>query len=634
MADVIKDRDIKKLRQSVDKIFSSTKEDREKMSKYWKHFLGDIWSEEMVNLIDSERPYASHAFINMLFSVVMQTAPMLTDNNPIIHVVANQSYMDPMAKAYTNAIKYAWNVADVNRQLLHASMDAMVMKVGILKCYYDPTKSYGPDLCIEVVDPRDFFIAPGYDTIWDAPMVGVRSWKPLSWVRDRFPDVKDIEGAQEITEKDEKDRAWKYGESAVSGHENQFVRVYEVWLKDDDTMETILEEVEEEGEGKRKTKKQKYPYGKFVYFTDDQTLGVEAQDANHGLPPYVELKDYDIPHQFLGLGEADQIDGLNMELNLQLQSLLDYTRRHHAPNYEVDADAGVNIEQLKKDLPKGNQVFAVSRSMNDNSGSPLIKQITDGQFNPESLRVLSIIPEIIDEQSGVTDVSKGIAGKTERQSATEVATLLDSAHTRTRQRIRNQEWTVQRLGYLLVRIMQQYYTEPRQINWKEDSSMNYMDFGSSKAQAAEMIGPGADRAREISVMPGMDRKAKVPPEEMQSYEDYRKFSDAFSDTGELDPVYFEFSIEVETNSSLPRDQQSLANLALRLAQTQITPQSPLDIEAVLDVLRWPGKDDIIERKRKIRQEAMQGAQGGRPNAKTNATQAQQRGPQPVGSEPY
>lgn len=628
MADVLKDRDVKKLRSAIDKIFKSTKDERDKMEKYWKHFRGKIWDEELLN---RERPYSSKAFINMLFSVVQQTAPMLTDNNPIAHVVPRFGYMEMVGWAYTKALHYVWDVADINRQVLYASMDALVKKIGILKVYYDPTKTYGSDLCVQAVDPVDFFIAPGYDTIWDAPMVGMRTWKPVSWIKARFPDVKEVKEGQEITEDDSRTRAYRYGEETAENVETKFARLYEVWLKDDESMEDMVEEDEETGK-KRKTKKKKYPYGKFVYFTDEQSLGVEPQSAMHGLPPYVEIKDYDIPHQFLGQGEADQIDGLNQELNLQLQALLDYARRHHAPNYETDSDAGIDIDQLKRDLPKGNQVFSVTRSLSDARSLPVIRQIPDGQLNPEILRLLNVIMDIIDEQSGVTDVTKGIAGKTERQSATEVATLLESSHTRTRQRIRNQEWTVKRLNYLLVRLMQQYYTDPRSVYWKEDNSMNYMTFGSSKAQIGDMMMPNQEMMDRIKYAPGRERN-ELPPEELQKYEDYKRFIEAFHQESDTDPILFDFEITVETNSSLPRDRQNLANLILRLAQLQITDQSPVDVKAVLDILRIPDKDGILERKESIAKQYTQGANNGRSNA-NGATDRQSNSPQPLGGEPY
>ena len=52
----------------------------------------------------------------------------------------------------------------------------------------------------------------------------------------------------------------------------------------------------------------------------------------------------------------------------------------------------------------------------------------------------------------------------------------------------------------------------------------------------------------------------------------------------------DFDISLETNSSLPQDRQTLANLALRLFQMQA-----IDRKALLEVLQYPNAEDILGR---------------------------------------
>ena len=81
----------------------------------------------------------------------------------------------------------------------------------------------------------------------------------------------------------------------------------------------------------------------------------------------------------------------------------------------------------------------------------------------------------------------------------------------------------------------------------------------------------------------------------QLYEDYKKFTESY---GKQDPVYFDFDIQIDTNSTLPMDKQTLANMSIRLAQMQI-----LDPQAVLDVLNWPQREEIIERMNKQQEQS-------------------------------
>ena len=73
---------------------------------------------------------------------------------------------------------------------------------------------------------------------------------------------------------------------------------------------------------------------------------------------------------------------------------------------------------------------------------------------------------------------------------------------------------------------------------------------------------------------------------------------------DLDPIYFPFQVQIQSSSTLPKDQQSLANLYLKLGSIQVTPASPVDIEAILTALQVPDAQAIIARKEKEKQEMM------------------------------
>jgi len=58
----------------------------------------------------------------------------------------------------------------------------------------------------------------------------------------------------------------------------------------------------------------------------------------------------------------------------------------------------------------------------------------------------------------------------------------------------------------------------------------------------------------------------------------------------VDEVYADFDLEVQTNSTLPMDRQSLANLMLRLFELK-----GVDAEALLEILRIPKGKEIVQR---------------------------------------
>ena len=88
------------------------------------------------------------------------------------------------------------------------------------------------------------------------------------------------------------------------------------------------------------------------------------------------------------------------------------------------------------------------------------------------------------------------------------------------------------------------------------------------------------------------------------FEDYEKLVKELTDE---ESVYVKFVIEIQTNSTLPMDKQSLANLFLRLAELQITENSPIDIKTLLEMLHVPKVDEILKRLKDQRTEKMQKA---------------------------
>jgi hypothetical protein len=299
----------------------------------------------------------------------------------------------------------------------------------------------------------------------------------------------------------------------------------------------------------------------------------------------VALYDYIVPHSFIGMGEGDQIEELNKSYNRSLQLLDNYTKYRCDPPIFADTNCGVDIEDLKKGIPAGGGVFAANFAAMPQGKPILVGDI--GNFDQAVLQFMSGITKLIEEISGVTDITKGIPGKSQRQSATEVSTLIESSYTRTRQRVRNFEWSVKRLLYLILCNTQQFYTEPRDFSVARDDKINYYTVGSSNAQVRETIGTPN------SMKPESEQQPEQPNEEdAQVEKDYMRFVEDF---GDVDPVYAEFDLEIQTNSTLPMDKQSLANLFLRLLEMAGgNPVTGMPMwEAALTALRIPKYKQIV-----------------------------------------
>ena len=603
------DAEYRAIRIVFDKEYDSAvyKERRKKMNEWLELYEAKLWDD---SLSENE----SRVQVNYIFSNIEAICPLLTDNKPIWHVRATEPVFQNLANLYNKAGEYLWESEDMDSVVYLAVKDCLLWPVGLTKTYFDKEKD---EIITEVSDPRDFVIAPGYDDIWKAPWCGEKLRKPLSWVKMNYPDK-----YKEVKTDNEKNPD-EHGEKSFMELENENVTVYFIWIKDDSVEEQIIEEANEDGEITKETKFiEKYPNGRIVVFTQDVLLDDYESPFKHGYPPWVAWYDYRVPHSFWGMGEPQQIEFLHKEFNRQLQTAVKWARLSEDPNYTIDSSSGLDEELVKDTFWEGGNMWVASHA---NSNEP-IKMVDSGKMERVHMDLIRILPEAIEEVSSVTDLSKGMAAKKERQSASEVSIMIESSYTRIRQKVRNLESSLKRVDYLHICLMQQYYDTPRYFSAKSgDEQGSKVDFG--------LVGNSANVFRQVNkperiqLDDGAMEKEDAYEQRVQEDGDYqeteRLITEVFHNT---DPIHFKFKIEIQTNSTLPMDKQSLANLYLRLAEVRSTPDSIVDSEAVMDVLQIPDKEAIIHRK-KQEKEKMMAAQAGPP------PQGKGPPPLPMGGQP-
>ncbi len=571
----------KSLKKTVDKIFDITSEDRKAMQDNLDFYNGKIWKES------SLRPDDTRAIINLVFSTIQSIVPTLSDNRPIWSVIARYPFMQRLANSYDAALKYGWDKLDMSMVVHLVALDAFIMKVGLFYVDYDYSDGEGGEICIEAQDPREFFIAPGYTDIWKAPFCGIKGKRPLSIIRRMFGKDVEVKPDSNDEEKSMLDRKIGYGTAEDYELETYFATLYVVWMRDDITEVEIETDTEGDDGKKKKEKVKAYPYGKFVYFTNNEYLGTRASEKTHGKPPWVSYLNYVKPHDFLGTSEVDNIKELVKEYNLLFQKVCAHIRKYHDKNYTVDISKISDVAIVKKTFHEGGNLYPYDGQQDHN---PPIEAIDPGQLITDIYNVLAMIPKIIEESSGATDVSKGIASKKQRQSASEIAVLVESSYTRTRQRVRNLEWSEKRVCWLLLKEMQQNYSEMRTFHVKKDNEVitdnisNSNAFAQSMVASPEIVKKGMEQE---GLPPGQEPSSRMSEDEQQEYEDYKKFCEIY---GNEDPVYFDFDIVIETDSSLPLDKQSLANLAMNLFA-----QKAIDRQALLEKIAFPRWQEISDR---------------------------------------
>ena len=580
--DVIKN-SYKDIKEVVDGIFENTKSLREEMSKRLNEYRNNVWKKE-----DLEEHQSEISF-NFLFAIVSTISALITDSKPKARIIPEFPYLNGVvSEAYNRNIDFLWDSLGLQDEIYKTVVWSLIAKLGIGEVGYCKGQGkYG--MYYDIKDPRDFFIAPGYDDIWKAPFSGYREDVPVSKVKELFPDAEITADVFYNVDKDNKTVAeqLKYTDAKDNYFKSKAGRIrwYKVWMRTDELLKK---------EGKEDIKA--FPYGVTVYFTETQYLGLIENEYLHNLPPFISLGDYYNPGMFDSIGEGDQISSITKEINIQLQAMMDRAKRQNDHPLLADVDMlGDSLDQIKQDRQNGvaGNIYAYS-SVNSQNGRPPVVPLYPTEPDATAWTIISSFKGIIEYITGFTDILRGEAQKSERQSAVEVSILSEASSVRVRPKIRNLENYIKRMTYLYVCLMQQYWLGDHWIYTKTDNGEEYHNFSSTRESTQNMIIPKETLEDMIEAMEmGLDNSTA---ETAQQYEDYLRFTEWANTNGMSpeSPTMFPFEIEVQADSSLPLDKQSRANLFLRLFGMKA-----VDREALLKSLEIPNAEEIIKRMAKM-----------------------------------
>lgn len=579
-------KEIQKIQEAFDRVYNSPEYEkrRQKMVAHKNLYKAELWEPDM------DASY-SKAQVNFVFSNIEQAAPLLTDNRPIWFLQSRSPRYQKLASLYNKALEYLWDYRELDNFMFDAVKDDLLFGKAIASVFWNEEDK---EVDYELIDPSTFCLAPGYKDLWKAAWCGEKSKKPISWIRTVFPDTWMNVKPEGWDPKDKKNLTENYSIEL----ENMSAWVYQIWLRDDEMIEEMIstEEVLAEGGSEQKKRKAKYPNGRLVVFTPTCVLRDIESPFEHGKPNYVDLSNYKVNHEFWSMGDVEQIRELHKEINRQIQAIVRQGRVGENPNYTYDPEAiDIDSDELKKDFFEGGNMWP-ARPRPD--GTSPIQAVETGGIDRRHVEVVRMLIELLRTVSSQTELSEGRSPKKERLSASEYAGLLESSYVRVRQKVRNIEFFIKRLNWLSVSLQQQYYTEPRYISFLAESE-------EGQVGDWEVISNRASTVKNFYRPQRGEATAEEYEKQVATDEDYQFFLAEYPESKDFDPVYFPFQVQVQSSSTLPMDKQSLAKLYLQLAGIQVTPNSIVDAEAVMEALQIRDRQSITARKNKEKEKILQ-----------------------------
>ena len=182
--------------------------------------------------------------------------------------------------------------------------------------------------------------------------------------------------------------------------------------------------------------------------------------------PFLMLRNYEVPDEFYPMGELQEIEQLQLELNETRTQMLNHRKRFARKYlYMEDALDDVGIVALESD--EDNTMVPVNAGQDINR---VIIPLPSVGTPPEFYNQSQMIEDDMDKVSGVSDYMRGNSPDI-RRTATEAAMIQDAQNSRGQDKMSRIENFLGQLGGRLIQLLQQYMTGEQVVRVVGPSAM-------------------------------------------------------------------------------------------------------------------------------------------------------------------
>jgi hypothetical protein len=422
---------------------------------------------------DGKQNYAGRAklYIPYVFATIETIIPRLVGSKPKIEAVPREANDIEKAKMNNNLFNYQWDEMEMKALLKLWVKQTLIYGTGIVKLSWlfaetkkepvvMPEEVLGGEIETEVkidkpnaelVDLFDFYIDPNATTIDDASYIIHRSERDLKELQDN-PNYTVPKGLVSQVSED----SYKIQRDAILG-----------LVKPKDINSKKIEVLEFWGD---------YDFGKgkepaLIVVANNQLLRAEPNPYAHKQKPFIKMEDTQIPFSFWGIGEVEQMESLQYELNDIRNQRMDNVTLILNRMWKV-LKGQVDEEDLVSQA--GQIVHVDNMDALDAFETP---DVTGSAYNEETL-----VKSDMQLVSGVNDITAGGAqggGKGEagvsNQTATGIALLQEAGNARFKYKLDNIEDALVSFGKQLLALNQQFLDTPRTLRIVGDGYTKWVD---------------------------------------------------------------------------------------------------------------------------------------------------------------
>ena len=405
----------------------------EQWKKYMKAYKGTLFNDE------SKPDYKSDEVSNMVFSVIETIRPIMVDNNPKFLAIPNNPEGLDFSSDVQMALDYEWEREKMPLKLPAQLIPMLVYGTAVWFIQWDGKKGEYGEISVKPIDPFNIFPDPLAESVEDAEYIIYATYKNANQLKQLFPKkASAIEGSritmsELVAERDAKDNS----------EENQ-VLVVEMWCRDWVNMDKDVEGND----------KLKYPKGRVITCLPE--LGILLDDKKNpyedGRFPFVLMKNYDVPFEFWGVGDVEQILSPQKYINDLTNQIIDNAKSTANMQWIVDKNCGIGQGKLT------NRPGLVIRKT---PGSEVRRDAPPSM--PSYVREqIDVLKHDMQDISGVFDSLKGEkTGSITAASA--ILALQEASQARIRLKIKIMESFLSDLATIVYSRMQQFWKLDRWV---------------------------------------------------------------------------------------------------------------------------------------------------------------------------
>lgn len=423
--------------------FRTAKQAKDPYVETWKKCI-DAYNSDYFKDINKPE-YKSDEISNFIFSTLETIKPIMFDNDPqivsmpkTIEGFANNSKIQSM-------FDYEWHRDNMSKKVLQAVTLALQTGTAIFSVLWNSKDGKGVGNVNNVlVNPFNFFPDPMATSIEDAEYIIYATYKHANVLKNQYPDKANLLDGGAINEQ----------ELAPSGSDIASVRnqilVLECWQRDYTTVE--YEEVVDGSPVKKR--KKRYPKGRVVTVAPEHNVVLSDKENPYedGDFPFVMMKCYDVPFQFWGKGEVEQLLSPQQYINDLTNQIIDTVKLTANMPWVLDKNCGV---------PKGALTNRPGLIIRKNPGTN-IDRLPPPNMPNYPRETIEVLKRDIETISGIHDVTQGRKpGSISAASA--IMALQDAGQARIRLKVRLLELALGEIGSLWFSRIKQFWVTDREI---------------------------------------------------------------------------------------------------------------------------------------------------------------------------